>query len=88
MQQELPKTAEEAMTTLHTLVEAMKESLLSGTASKTLEHDTIVDLAYELGSTSAIVSMAARGIGPKSLEGFNALIVAWRDRYNAIHGED
>lgn len=88
MQQEVPKSLEEAKAMMESLVEAMRNSLRDGVASRTLEHDTIVDLAYELGSTAIMVKLAAQAGGPRSYASLSALVLIWRAKYEAIHGAD
>lgn len=88
MQQQLPKTIEEAKSMIDTLTDAMLHSLRNGKASSVLEHDTLVELAYELGAVSTMAKLAARVNGPQSLPSLTALILVWRAKYESIHGEE
>lgn len=88
MQQELPKTIEEAAAMMELLVEAMRDSLRNGTASRVLEHDDAIDLAYELGTVATMAKLAVKVGGPKSYVSLSALVLVWRAKYEAIHGAD
>lgn len=88
MQQEVPTSLEEAKAMMDSLIEAMHHSLRNGVASRTLEHDTIVDLAYELGAVATMTKLAAKVGGPKSYASLTALVMVWRAKYDSIHGAD
>ena len=88
MQQELPKTIEEAKAMMDSLIEAMYNSLRNGTASRVLEYDDAINLAYELGTVATMTKLAVKVGGPKSYASLAALVLVWRAKYEAIHGEE
>ena len=88
MQQEIPKTIEEAKAMMDSLIEAMHNSLRNGEASRVLEYDDAIDLAYELGAVATMAKLAAKVGSPQSYASLSALVLVWRAKYESIHGAD
>lgn len=89
MQQELPKTAEEAVVAVNSLINDFIESLRSGKAAQVLEHDTAIELAVELGSCSSMVKMISKIQADRAAHScLVAMLILWRERYAALHGVD
>lgn len=62
----------------------MSHSLKYGKASEVLEHDTVVDLALNLGRAHTLANFAARTGGLKSHVSLTALVSIWKAKYDAI----
>lgn len=87
MQQEIPKTLEEAIVAVNSLIDDFIDSLRSGKASQVLEHDTAIELAVDLGACRNMVKMLSKvqaDRAPRS--GLVAMLILWRERYDALHG--
>lgn len=87
MQQNIPKTKEEAVVAVNSLLDAFIDSLRGGKASQALEHDTAIELAVELGACRNMVKMINKMPANKATHsGLVAILLLWRERYDALHG--
>lgn len=86
--QQLPQTKQEASEALRSLIDEFIESLTRGKASQTLEYDTAIDLAVELGATRTTIKLMDKFPDMAAIGGLVSLLLIWRAKYEAIHGAD